>query len=784
MLAAALTVNSGCRNKKTDADYLVSADEFYQQQELDKARIEYRNALALNPDSAAAYYGLAKIARERKEQGALQFHLAKAAQLDPKNLDIQYEFGELAVLSGDMPAARQAERRLRAAIPGNARAYQLSLAIAVAESRWTDAQKLIDTALKTYPDNAELWGLAAVNAKKQQQWDDALAALDRAIALADDPLQYHLLRIEVNHERGDLDATLNDLQTLIASAESPEAQIVQLTKLLYERDGYDATMASLQGYIDQYPNFYSLQTLQVDLLKSREPQQAGQLLDHYIQTADNPIGLLFYRVTAALGNNNVSLAQQDLTAILHHSQADEKAIYEAQALLAEIAWLTQDWQAAEDYVDQVLKINDTHVSALLLKAKLLLQKQRSEQAVPYLNKALSINRDLVEAMELLAAYYHNQGKAGVAASYYQKILERDPQNYSAMRFAIAEAINKAHYNRAYSLLARALQSHPQDTALLSMKLQVAAMTGNEKEADALLTTLRERQVDPADIAFFQGFIKQRKGDHKGAMTHFGEAVRLRGSYEKALRAMLASAQAIDDLPKFKTFLREHSETQENDLPALLLFTQLAEPEQIPKLIPRVVQALQNHPDWGEGAVVLADLYQRTGDSKTAMDVLARQFHKGTSIASVGVAYARALEQAGAKEQAADVYEALVQQHTDNETVRNNYALFLVQHMDSSQARRKALQLTESFASSENPALLDTYATILLKNNNPSRAIFIFRKALGIADLPQIRLHYAQALVTDGRKAAALRVLEELEGTAEKSQDSKLQEEVARLKEQI
>jgi predicted Zn-dependent protease len=687
------------------------------------------------------------------------------------------------VLSGDLEAARQAERRLRAAIPGSARAYQLSLALAVTESRWTDAKRLADDALRAYPENAELWGLAAVSAKKQQQWEPALRALDRAIALADEPLQYRLLRIEVNQERGDLDATLVDLMELIDNADAPEAPIVQLTKLLYERDGYEATIASLQRYIAQYPHFYSLQTLHVDLSKSRDAQQAGELLDRYIQAAANPAGLLFYRVTAALANNNITLAQQDLVAILNHPETDEKATYEAQALLAEIAWLTQDWQTAEDYVDQVLKANAAHEPALLLKAKLLIRHNRSDDAAPYLNKMLSINRNSVEAMELLAAHYRNQGKAGVAADYYQKILERDPQNYEAMRFAIAESFNKGHYANADALLGQALQTYPNDTSLLSVKLQIAAMTGNYKDAEALLKKLQEQNIDRGDVLFFQGFIKQRQGNHKAAMTHFGDAVKLRGEYDKALRAMSVSAAAVNEQARFKTFLREHVDAHANDLGALLLLTQLTDEPDMSGLIPRLEKALQDYPDWGDGAVVLADLYQRAGNGKAAMDLLTRQYQRNTSV-SVGIAYARHLEQEGAKDRAAEVYEALIQRYIDNPIVRNNYALFLIHHLDSPQSHRKALQLTESFASSENPALLDTYATVLLKNDNPSRAIFTFQKALGIANLPQIRLHYAQALIADGRKTTALRVLQELEGMAVESNNKAMQDEVALLKEQL
>ncbi|MCR6653250.1 MAG: tetratricopeptide repeat protein [Cellvibrionaceae bacterium] len=81
--ALCLALGSGCQNKKTSQDYLSSGDSFYQQQQWEKARIEYRNALALDPASAQAHYGLASIARDKQEVSARQFHLGKAVQLKP-----------------------------------------------------------------------------------------------------------------------------------------------------------------------------------------------------------------------------------------------------------------------------------------------------------------------------------------------------------------------------------------------------------------------------------------------------------------------------------------------------------------------------------------------------------------------------------------------------------------------------------------------------------------------------------------------------------------------------
>lgn len=779
VLLAAVMAGTACKNKNTAQDYLENADRFYQQQELDKARVEYRNALALDPNSAQAHYGLAKIAREKQDQAALLFHIAKAAQLDPQNADYLFEHGELAIFTGDLQVARSAEKKLRELSPGSAHSAQLSIALAIAEERWVDADQIVDESLKSYPESAELWGLAAVSAKKQHRWERALSALDRAIQLAKDPLQYRLLRTEVNQERGDVESTITDLTALIEQVRYPEPQILQLTKLIFERDGQAPAVETLVSYIKRFPEAYALQTLHVDLVKNQDLQKAGELLDRYIQSATNPTGLLFYRVYAALANNNLQLARQDLLTIEKRAENDEKALYEARALLAELAWLTQDWNSAESYVDQVLSVNSSHQSALLLKAKLLMQQNQTEKAVAHLNKLLSLNRNSVEALAMLAAHNQRQGKSGVAHDYYQKVLQLDPKHYDAMKYLIAESFSKGHYANTDAQLSKALQAYPNDISLMSMQLQLAALRKNYGDANKILEQLQKLNADSADIAYFRGFIKQQQGNHKAAMQDFAAAVSARGGFDKALQAMVTSAQQIRDSASLKQFLHKHIVQYPADLSALLLHTRLADAKELPQAKEKVEAALQQYPDWGEGAVLLAELQRNAGDEKAALELLQTQYQRSPS-AGVGIAYARFLQQSGTPAEIAALYENLLANYSDNDVVRNNYASFLLAS-EAATDWRKALQLTEGFANSENPALLDTYAQAALKNQNIERAIFTFQKALSIADIPDIQLHYVEALKMDGKRKAALDILDKLQKQAEASGNSSLLEKVIGLK---
>src|SRR5690606_29195552 len=110
--------------------------------------------------------------------------------------------------------------------------------------------------------------------------------------------------------------------------------------------------------------------------------------------------------------------------------------------------------------------------------------------------------------------------------------------------------------------------------------------------------------------------------------------------------------------------------------ALLLHTRLANEKELPQARERVETALRQYPGWGEGAVQLAELYRQRGDEAAALELLRTQYRTYPS-AGVGIAFARFLNSAGAKEEMAGLYESLLENYSDNDVIRNNYALHLL-----------------------------------------------------------------------------------------------------------
>jgi tetratricopeptide (TPR) repeat protein len=120
-----------------------------------KAVADYREALDANPDDAQIAYKLALALDRTGDTAAESTVLEQAVKLDPGFALALDQLGYLASRSGDTASAEQHFREAVRAAPGYTQAW-ISLAATLGmESRFSDAQEAVATALKLEPANSE-----------------------------------------------------------------------------------------------------------------------------------------------------------------------------------------------------------------------------------------------------------------------------------------------------------------------------------------------------------------------------------------------------------------------------------------------------------------------------------------------------------------------------------------------------------------------------------------------------------------------------------------------------
>jgi choline-sulfatase len=176
----------------------------------------YRQAVALAPQSADAWYNLATALQESGAAREAAIALAEAEKRDPKRPELHNVKGVALIESGD-PAG--AEREFRAAVDGDPRSARAwnNLGNALrAQNRLDDAASAYQKAIALAPLYADPRNGLGVILVQQSRAKEAIAYFDEALRIAPDFYEATLNRAIALLETGDAAAAKRELTALVA----------------------------------------------------------------------------------------------------------------------------------------------------------------------------------------------------------------------------------------------------------------------------------------------------------------------------------------------------------------------------------------------------------------------------------------------------------------------------------------------------------------------------------------------------------------------------------------
>jgi tetratricopeptide (TPR) repeat protein len=100
ILSVLMLLGMGCSSPEDKKQaFMQKGDQLYAQKEYVKARLEYRNAIQIDPEFAPAYYQLGKTELALDNVRRAYGMMSKAVELDPDNIDARIDLGKI-LLSG------------------------------------------------------------------------------------------------------------------------------------------------------------------------------------------------------------------------------------------------------------------------------------------------------------------------------------------------------------------------------------------------------------------------------------------------------------------------------------------------------------------------------------------------------------------------------------------------------------------------------------------------------------------------------------------------------------
>lgn len=180
----ALVVLAACSGSKESriASGLEKGAEFVRLGDLDKANIEVRNVLQIDPKNAAAFLISAQISEAQRDIQRAYGAYSKALELQPDLLEAKVALARIFLLVGDIPKAEQKVNEALAADATHPKARALQAALLFASGKKPEAQKLLRQVLAEgdkAPAEASLV-LAGIHAG-EREWPQALAVIEAGL---------------------------------------------------------------------------------------------------------------------------------------------------------------------------------------------------------------------------------------------------------------------------------------------------------------------------------------------------------------------------------------------------------------------------------------------------------------------------------------------------------------------------------------------------------------------------------------------------------------------------
>lgn len=610
---------------------------------INEAKLQFLNALKIDPNFAEAASILAEI------------------QFREKNYRVAYTLLQQAVHS---------KPDLLPAHKGLAQFYKLT-------GKFPDAQKELDFVLEHTPDDIEtLMNLGTIQ-ELERKSKDAQGTFSRVLELQPNHVGALLALASVSRDLNDMDGAERYLK--LALEKNPRSVPVYLALFkFYITTGQSAKMEPLYPQADRDTNnniqileaeagFYEganrLSEAEAVVTKiqrshASEPAYWGALADFYVRT------------------NNWPLAKTELQRVLQQHKEDIDDLHK----LIEVLLNLNNRKEAEALNDALLKKNGKDSYAHLLKGRMALSDGNVDAALQEFNNTQKFRSDWPALHFWLAQAYIHRSQLEQAKQELETALTYDP-DYRAARLALA-ALQKrtGAVGPAMANSIRLLQANIRDVPALLIYSECLISEKDYERAGKVLKLAADNSPQNADIHRQLGILLLVRKNIAAAQKEFRLAWQMRPESKQLMENVILgyavegqTAGAIDLLQQ-AIASRPNDVTLRVELARMYLWR-----GQKADAISALQTAMKLAPTNPESDILLAEVYTTDNKADQAFALLSAATHKADVDADGLIHAGMVFERLQRWNEARDAYERSLQLDGSNAIAKNNLASVLVDH---------------------------------------------------------------------------------------------------------
>jgi len=757
-----ILILAGCSSdEERKAAHIQRGNTFSEQANYEKSRIEYKNALQVDPKDFNTRYLLGQILEKLEDwRGAASQYLT-IVQFDSTHVPAKLRLAKLYLLGRATDEAAALVQQVLALEPDNSVALYLMAGVSEQKQDIDGALQLSKSAIKADPDNVEALAFFASLLAGKNKTDQAITLLTQGIEKTPDNIQLRLLLGMIYSGEGRNEEAIEQFKSVITLEPNVFSHRRRLVGLFTYLQRLDDAEAVLRDAIEQDSSNTDAKVFYGDFLaQQRGMRVAEKMYTTFIKNDAEAVALRFALAQLYEKEKRADKAKQVYQDIINLADVAPEGL-KASVKLARLYAQEQDYASAGELVSRVLDQNPRDSDALILRGNLALIKKDASSAILDYRSVLGDQPELNDVRRFLSRAH---------------LLNKEPEQAKDNLLRIIEADSK-DVDARYDLAQLLAQSGEIDKAKLQLKEIINLSPGHVNAHEALFNLyLATNDLEPAlalakqiQSAFgkshkgyyFAGKVYQKQKKYDASVSEFNQALRMVPTDTKVLASIVQSYVGLKQFVKAEKLLKQQLVQSANNVEVLNLLGQLfVTQNKFKSAISFFDKAQQIKPDWAASYRNLGNAHLAQNDKNSALNAYKKGLENVPDSLALAVDFAAFYVDSGEIDSAISLYSAFLKQHPENEVAANNLAMLLVNYKEDQESMEFATELVQRFRHSPVPMYADSLGWVLYKKGNIDEAIpYLERAAKSLPDAAEVRYHLGMAYFAKNEFVLARRHLE-------------------------
>ena len=755
-VCAAIALLSACSSKVERLQSgLEKGAEFVRVADWDKASVEVRNVLQIDPKNAQAYYISGQIAEAKRELQRAYGSYLKAIELKPDHLDAKVGLARVYLFANETEKCDTTVKEVLAVDARHTGARTMQAALLARQGKAAEAITLGRSLLAEQPvppvDTAML--VAGLYAS-QGQVPEALAVIEQA--LKTDPKNLALLQVAAQVSGAATQAPVQAKAVGFyrqATDQAPKNIDLWNAWAVHHarRNEIDLAEQVLRASVKAQPEDSQRTLALLDFLTQRRGREAAEK-EFLAAIADKPkdAALRFGLVKLYRASDRPADARRVLQDIIDISK-DAPSGLVARNQLAADRLASGKVAEARTLIGEVLAASPRDGAALVMRGRMLLAEGDARNAIIDLRSAAKDQPGSPEVVGLLAQAHRKADEPQLAREVLSDAVKFKPDNAELRLLLAADMADAKDYAAAATEIDSAIKAAPLNLRAYDMKAQLALVQKDSSAAEKTFTALKTQfPKDPA------GFMKlgQLYGDQKkydAALKEYDAAARLvptaPGPLLSAIGVLIAQRRFDEANARIDALMKREPR---NVLPYQLRGEVAVARGDLNQADQAYRKMIEFAPALAAGYTGLARVKAQRNDLPAALAVLQEGEQAAPAEITIPAARAEWLSRAGRHDEAIALYESLMKRAPDEDAYANNLAYLLLETKGDAASLDRALTLTRRFKDSSNAGYLDSLGWTHYKLGQYTEAVPVLERAVARSpDAPLLQLHLGMALYKAG-----------------------------------